>query len=337
MAGLSGSMEIVDFSGTPGYAVCSPPSPDLANYHVFLKYPEWMKSFLHPHGRVSFMDVGVEFAEGMCILDATSEKSSLVPQPRSHHRVAEGFAGLGGWSVGSGFAGAEPILAVEMDEMTAKAFAKSHEVPLFDVVRAFQILKEQATLPRCIILGNILDPRIWVISGCLNVGTWLLSPPCPPWCSAGRSNGLDCSDGLLLIQTLEMAAKCGIRFALVENVQHIVKHRDFASIKEAATRAGLPLVLSRVDDCAAVVPCQRKRWFGLFVNQIVPVPWEQIQMAANMQWPGTLTSQAEAPYTLAVADAIHVNISQVEEQELLVSPQMLEMMKDSPMDEADSN
>ena len=98
--------------------------------------------------------------------------------------------------------------------------------------------------------------------------------------------------------------------------------------KKAATRAGLPLGAEpcRWLCCGSSMSAKEMVWF-------VCSPECSSSMGTHPNGskyavPSTLTCHAEAPYTLAVADAIHVNISQSEEQELLVLPQMLEMMKD---------
>ena len=188
-------------------------------------------------------------------------------------------------------------------------------------------LQKGVGLEPCVIKADILDWRVWQLAGCMNVSTWMMSPPCPPWCSSGRGQGLNNHQGRLLPLSLERAAACGVRFVLMENTANIVRHADFQHVKATAKSVGLRLIVSQIDDPFPVVPCQRRRWMAIFVSHHVSVCPKQQAYVSSLKWPTCLPGHDKPTISLLEADAIHVNITQEELHELTPTPKLVDMMK----------
>ena len=314
--------------GDSNEAICSSKRDDLRDHQLILKFPFWMKDFLRPKTMLYYMGAIVRSDGTMHVIDVTGSGSSLIPHPSGSSKIAEGCAGLGGWTFGAKFVGSSIALAVESDLETAKAYSLTHGVPCFSIDEAFQKLSEDKTLPECVVCSDITDPKTWMLAGFLNIGTWLISAPCQPWCSSGRQSGLSSQDGKLLITVLEMAGRAGVRFLLMENVPHIAKHRHYSDIKDAARSAGIPLIMSHLDDCSPIIPCQRRRWMAVFAHHSIDVPFESLRFVSSMQWPSVVDGHTRVTYNLKEADAIHVHMTDQERKELEPTPKMVEMMND---------
>ena len=318
----------IDGIGDSNEAICSSNIEDLKGHQLILKFPFWMKVFLRPKTTLYYMGAIVHDDGTLHVIDATVCGATLIPHPRGQSKIAEGCAGLGGWRFGAKFVGSCISLAIELDNETARAYSMTHGVPCFSLDDALLKLSEDKTLPECVVCGDITDPKTWMLAGFLNIGTWLISAPCQPWCSSGRQGGLNSQDGRLLISVLEMAGRAGVRFILMENVPHITKHRNYSDIKDAARSAGIPLIMSHLDDCSPITPCQRRRWMAVFAHQSIDVPFESLRFVSSMQWPSVVDGHTKVTYHLREADAIHVHMTDQERDELKPTQQMVDMMKD---------
>ena len=319
---------LVEGIGDSNEAICSSKRDDLVGHQLILRYPFWMKDFLRPKTMISYMGATVTNTGSLHVIDVTAKGSTLIPHSRGSFKIAEGCAGLGGWTFGAKYVGSSIALAVEKDFETAKAYSLTHGVPCFLLDDAIRKLSEDKSLPDCVVCGDITDPKIWMLAGFLNIGAWLISAPCQPWCSSGRQTGLHCQEGRLLTTVLEMAGRSGVKFLLMENVPHIAKHQHYRDIKDAARSAGIPLIMSHIDDCSPITPCQRRRWMAIFAHQSVDVPFESLQSVSCMQWPCVVDGSTKASFHLKEADAIHVNMKDHEREELQPPQQMIDMMND---------
>jgi len=293
----------------------------------FIRYPEWMRPFLEIGRWVTVIGATRQVCHDMHTFDCTDDGTFLIPHPHDHGALAEGFAGLGGWTKGAAHIGGRTSLAIEIDETTAKAYSFTHGVKYFTIDDAMTELQKGVGLEPCVIKADILDWRVWQLAGCMNVSTWMMSPPCPPWCSSGRGQGLNNHQGRLLPLSLERAAACGVRFVLMENTANIVRHADFQHVKATAKSVGLRLIVSQIDDPFPVVPCQRRRWMAIFVSHHVSVCPKQQAYVSSLKWPTCLPGHDKPTISLLEADAIHVNITQEELHELTPTPKLVDMMK----------
>ena len=264
-----GRLRLVEFHEDTNLVGCE----DLKDGTIrcFIRYPEWMRPFLEIGRWVTVIGATRQVCHDMHTFDCTDDGTFLIPHPHDHGALAEGFAGLGGWTKGAAHIGGRTSLAIEIDETTAKAYSFTHGVKYFTIDDAMTELQKGVGLEPCVIKADILDWRVWQLAGCMNVSTWMMSPPCPPWCSSGRGQGLNNHQGRLLPLSLERAAACGVRFVLMENTANIVRHADFQHVKATAKSVGLRLIVSQIDDPFPVVPCQRRRWMAIFVSHHVSV------------------------------------------------------------------
>ncbi len=293
---------------------------------ILIRYPSWLRPFLEIGKYISIVGVIGQMGTQGPEFDGSGD-GAIIPHPCGQGSLAEGFAGLGGWTKGAAHIGGKTVLAIENDELTARAYSMSHGVKYFTIEEAMREIQKGVGLEPCVLKADILDWRVWQIAGCMNIGTWMMSPPCPPWCSSGRVQGLNCHQGRLLPLSLERAAASGVQFVLMENTANIVRHADFAQVKSTAKSVGLRLVVSQIDDPYPVVPCQRRRWMAIFINHHVVVCPHKVAHVSALKWPTCLPGHDMPTFTLREADAIHVNIQEDETKDLTPTPKLLDMMK----------
>lgn len=150
------------------------------------KFPAWVSTYF---------DVGREFTvTNFCVVQQHNFQSievsdgELLPILHAipgHRGVAEAFAGLGGWSYGAEMCGTKTSVLVEIDELTAKACAKTHGYPMHSTVEALRLASQHSLPDRLVLCGDVTDLRVHFLCSLLGIVIWLASPPCQPWSKAG--------------------------------------------------------------------------------------------------------------------------------------------------------
>lgn len=303
-------------------------SEDLSLREGTLFFPEWMGQHIHVGVGLSMFNFSLQESKNHFMVDGTGQDTFLIPHPRSPGVVAEGFGGLGGWAFGTDFFGVKPALVVEIDSNTAHAYGKGHDFPVFTPSEVEERIRQGTPPTNFVLHSDILDLKVWRIAAILNVDLWLVSPPCPPWCSSGYQKGLGCHEGQLVVFTLQRAASCGICKLMMENVPNIVKHADFMQIRNLASKAGLPLVSAELEDCRAVVPCTRKRWMAIFLHPSSVMSVSGRTQAASLQWPRQQAVDGRPAISLKDADCLLLRCSNQQMDELEPSSQQMKLMQD---------
>eukprot|EP00438_Fugacium_kawagutii_P005162 Skav206279 [mRNA] locus=scaffold922:67572:74711:- [translate_table: standard] len=294
-----------------------------------LKAADWMAPHICPHRPVTYFMAEVRCESTRFDIDCTSDGSVIVPHLKGLGALGEAFAGIGGWKFGLQFLKGEIKMSVEHDTETAQAFARTHGVNLLFMEEVWPLVKRQ-TLPSSnfVLVADMKDPRVWALAAMLGINGWAMSPPCPPWSSAGNALGLQTNDGVLLTTVLDLAGKCGVQYIMMENVPNIVQHSDFGQVKSAASQAGFALVVSQIDDVSPVVPCNRKRWMAIFMSSSCVPSATCVAQVAKLKWPRLIPGHMSPTYTLADADSLHVNVSHQELSELQPSESLCRMLED---------
>lgn len=303
-------------------------SEDLPLREGSLFFPEWMAKHIYVGVGLSMFNFTIQESNGHFMVDGTGHDTILLPHPRSPGVVAEGFGGLGGWAHGARFFGVKPMLVVEIDFDTAHAYAKGHDMPVFTPLEVEELIKQDATPTGFVLHADIQDLRVWRIAAICNVDLWMMSPPCPPWCSSGFQKGLGSHEGQLLIFSIQRAASCGICKLMMENVPNIVKHPDFMQIRNLASKVGLPVVSAELEDCRAVVPCTRKRWMAIFLHPSSVMSVSGRTQASSLKWPRQQPVDGKPAISLTEADCLLIRCSRQQMDELEPSSQQLALMQD---------
>ncbi len=327
-SGAFGVIQILENDQSAGMAKFQAVTPGISLSMGALIYPTWMGEHIHVGHALSFFEAKVDFDDELCWIDGTRPEATLIPHPRSHGRMAEGFGGIGGWAFGTRVLGQTPIFAVELDEETALAYGKTHVIPVFGVIEALQKIRENTIPDHFVIHGDMQDVRVWQIAGILDVDSWVVSPPCPPWCSSGFQKGLNCVEGQILVGTIQRASACGVNLMMMENVPNIVKHQDYAAVKQLAAKAGLALICSQIDDCFPILPCTRKRWMAIFHSSSSQITNHCLLQANAVKWPTVGNPRNKPEYSLQVADCLFDKCTVEQLGELIPNDELWELMKD---------
>eukprot|EP00438_Fugacium_kawagutii_P018406 Skav225055 [mRNA] locus=scaffold3690:23631:24227:- [translate_table: standard] len=176
-------------------------------------------------------------------------------------------------------------MMVEIDRITADACAESHRCILLEVNEAIELVKGGDIPTPCVIIGDVRNPLIHVIAGCLNIGGWLASPPCPPWSTATHQPGLRVPDGALFIQFLWTMGLSRSKCLLLENVPGLSKHQHFQSISDTIKDCGMNMVLADVRRVIPVLPIIRQRWMATCIRNDIEVESDKLIRAANISLP----------------------------------------------------
>eukprot|EP00438_Fugacium_kawagutii_P036116 Skav236835 [mRNA] locus=scaffold1027:49372:59337:+ [translate_table: standard] len=203
------------------------------------------------------------------------------PEPRSHilrhpqesagTRFLELFSGTSGWSDALHFLGLEmPGVYIDADPIKATILAETRGLPLFTVDQ----LTPEVLGWNMVVLGDVKDPRWYKLTLAGPFRFVLFSSPCVSFSFGGGMAGFDSEAGELFFHSLHIIALLKPLFALGENVDGLVKHRQWYQAVEVARALDLPPWKILESDLASIVPMRRPRCFIqiLFTDRKVPSP-----------------------------------------------------------------
>lgn len=293
-----------------------------------LKFPGWCHYIMKDLQVLTIFNASIT-SGGHLSIDCDVDGAVVVPHVQGTGKIGEGFAGIGGWSQGLRLLGCSVTMAVESDLETAQAYGRTYGAEVLFVAEAVHRI-QQGTFnsSNFVLVGDMLDPNVWMVGGFAGVTCWLVSPPCQPWSSAGNCLGLQATDGKTLTGTMMRAGQCGIRAVLLENVPNITKHEDFTRVKEEIAQAGFQLVIDKVDDVATFLPCRRKRWLAIFIAHSSVPSLSCLSSVSRFQWPPDANAPFGTKISLGAADAVHKNITHAELDELTPSDQLWKFAMD---------
>ena len=294
---------------------------------VFAFFPEWATKHLVEGREVVALNHGLTFDGHQFVVDLSGNDVILIFRPNKGNGIGEAFAGIGGWHIGAQALGAEPKVAIDHEPVVAQAYAKTHGYTLMDVEEAFATMKRNDSLPeRLLIVGDVLDPRVWAVCSTYDIDTWMASPPCPPWSGLSNQSGLESENGRLLTNFLLAVALSGGITVAMENVAPVARHKDCPLIKRLANFCGLPLIHHKVESCE-FLPTSRRRWLAIFHHHHSSISSVVFQKADASQLPKPSNDDGRFN-SVGKADAFHVNITDEEWNGLNIPLECLDMMKD---------
>eukprot|EP00438_Fugacium_kawagutii_P006949 Skav203615 [mRNA] locus=scaffold935:508255:512939:- [translate_table: standard] len=241
--------------------------------------------------------------------------------------IVEAFSGLGGWSNAVTQMGAKVHMMIEKDVDTARVCACQYDIPVYTAQEYIDTKLSGKKVRDCVINDSMASPTTWMAIGLANPQMILASPPCQPWSGAGNAAGTQNADGMLMLSTLGWAGKMGIQLVLIENVPGICKHADYPKIIEEAKQDGMILVHANTFSCHQVLPVRRDRWLAIFRHCTVDVDSQVVQSAAAVSFSCPSLRQVCCQPSLSKADAIHVNMHESEKNQLRITDEMMQAMK----------
>lgn len=247
--------------------------------------------------------------------------SKIFPCPskcRGEMKVAELFAGLGGWSNAGKELGLQTSIYVDSCKVTAEACAKTHKC---EVMTAEDYIAAviQGDQPETVVLwADVTEGSTWMAMTMANVGYVLGSPPCQPWSGAGRTKGLLCDDGLAFQKILLWGAKVMVLVMVLENVSNIVKHPDYQDLLKEAALHGMRLIMADCFEISRCSPVQRERWLGTFVHSSFQVLDDNVRQAKEVSLASDSFVVDHVRPCLLHVKGFHVNMTESERQALIV-------------------
>eukprot|EP00438_Fugacium_kawagutii_P003185 Skav218030 [mRNA] locus=scaffold214:306450:311011:+ [translate_table: standard] len=269
-----------------GVVIAAPLHPSVPCPSVTCDFQPWVLQYMACGMNFTLLDFDIVEVDGIIHMKAIKGELMPILHPRGDGCVfAEAFAGIGGWTFGLHACGASVAMMVEIDRITADACAESHQCILLEVNEALELVKGGDIPTPCVIIGDVRNPLIHVIAGCLNIGGWLASPPCPPWSTATHQPGLWVPDGALFIQFLWTMGLSRTKCLLLENVPGLSKHQHFQCICNTIKECGMNMVLADVRRVIPVLPIIRQRWMATCIRNDITVDSDKLFRAANISLP----------------------------------------------------
>lgn len=154
-------------------------------------------------------------------------------------RILELFSGLGGWRWAAGPRGAVAA-AYDISPAANLTYSLNHG--------GCPLAKELATVPAEALAGHGAD-------------TWLLSPPCQPYCRMGNHLDLDDPRSQALVHLVAMIGPRQPERLALENVEGFAGSRSHALLLERLSAAGMQWREWRLCPSRFGIPNQRPRYF----------------------------------------------------------------------------
>eukprot|EP00438_Fugacium_kawagutii_P021448 Skav208595 [mRNA] locus=scaffold3715:119990:124616:+ [translate_table: standard] len=255
-----------------GIVVCSY-TKGVPEFRAKCDNPKWFGPYVTVGQTMTLLDFkwGHAMNGSELIVGKDSPLLPIVHAALDNHEIAEGFAGVGGWSWAASKCARRPCLHVEHDPVIAETCARAHDLPLLTIQSAMSLLQSHNMPDACVLLADMVMKETWIIAGCLNVGTWLISPPCQPWSKAGQEKGLSCQEGALFPRTIIRASIAKVFSLNVENVKGIQSHQHFGALKRIFHLAGYQLYCAKIDKVYPLLPVQRDRWMATLISSDIQV------------------------------------------------------------------
>lgn len=268
------------------YIVARTTSSAVPQHEVVCKVPQWVVPFCKVGQHFTVVDFVLTFATGTSTIEACQGELLPIFHPEGNWtNIAEGYAGIGGWSHGAELLGASTVLMVERDEQTAYACGCTWQIPAMYASETKQCIINGNLPARLILIDNVNSTWTRFLAGVMKVGVWLFSPPCPPWSKAGKAAGLNSLEGVAFAHTV-MGFKLSKPLCVnIENVPGLEEHSDFHILRQLVDQSGYSIVTSNVDKVYPLLPIVRRRWLCTVMPKHHDIPQDRIDFAKKIGIP----------------------------------------------------
>ena len=225
-------------------------------------FPSWCGQFVKPGDSFTVVNFKVDERDGKTIM-TSKDREPLLPilhVQDDWKNVAEGFAGIGGWSHGANLVGKKPVLLVEHDDQTAYACAYTWQIPVMFPSEVIMSIEKGELPSHFVLIADVNSVICQVIGSIMKVGTWLWSPPCQPWSKAGRMSGIQSPEGVAFVHAIMGLRLSKPQCINIENVPGLAEHKDFQHLKHVFDQVGYRIACSSIDKVHPLLPIIRNRW-----------------------------------------------------------------------------
>lgn len=160
------------------------------------------------------------------------------------------FSGLGGWRLALGDRG-RVAAAYDINPHANATYAANHGVR--------PLARELATLPAAQLAAWGAD-------------TWLMSPPCQPYCRMGRLRGLEDPRSAAFLHLMDLFDVLPPRHLLLENVPGFLDSDAHRLLSDRLRRHGLQAVVISLCPTRFGIPNQRPRLYVAASHRALAVP-----------------------------------------------------------------
>ena len=165
-------------------------------------------------------------------------------------RVLELFSGLGGWRFALGNRGVV-VAAYDVSEAANATYALNHG----DRPRT----RELATIPTTDLVAHGAE-------------TWVLSPPCQPYCRMGAQRGLEDRRSQAFLHLMDVLAEAPPRHLVLENVDGFQGSSAHDLLLQRLGQHGFQVVAQHLCPSRFGLPNQRPRFFLVASRQALRTP-----------------------------------------------------------------
>ena len=225
---------------------------------------------------VRVLQAFVHHQDNITIIDATAGPcfyaGAIPTQCHETLQVAEVFAGgFAGWSRAIATL-RDGGLPVHVSWMLEKDLACRSPLAAmdFDLITA----TDQSMIPPAhqpsdtvLLAADFCDSWWRCVNHLRPVDIAVISPPCQPWSQAGKTQGFNSADGMLLLEVVEFLRVTGIAAAVVEEVDGFSRHRHFQVFMAAMKSAGFICQWRGSLQLSEIAPASRRRYFLIFVHK----------------------------------------------------------------------
>ena len=269
--------------------------------HVILPKEVW-KAF-GPDKSAMIVEAKLIWSDGTPVIDLRSPHSGLThvredsDQADREIRFGEFFAGgFSGWSFALKYLiqahlPVHHAFSIENDVIMARNHALNHSrhpcVVSTQQADGLQLGMTPMEEPYTIV-ANI--EHAWWHHLCEPIDILLASPPCQPWSRAGSEQGLEASDGRLLLLTIIQCAILQPAVLCIEEVSSLSQHKHYAWVLAFLSWAGYSLTWSEALNLADVLPHSRTRLLLVAtrkndprVARLEPVRWVKASVRPTLE------------------------------------------------------
>ena len=301
-------------------------SKSVPQHEVVCKVPQWVVPFIKTGQHFTVVDFVLQFGVGATTIESSQGELLPIFHPEGNWtNIAEGYAGIGGWSQGAELIGGRTVLMVERDEQTAYSCGCTWQIPAMYASETKQCLINGNLPERLILIDNVNSTWARFLAGVMRVGTWLYSPPCPPWSKAGKAAGLQALEGVAFAHTV-MGFKISKPLCVnIENVPGLEEHSDFHIIKQLVDQSGYRIVTSNVDKVYPLLPIVRRRWLCTIMPKHCKIPQDRIDFAKRVGIPHEIPGIGKEN-SIGFAGCMQSHLHEWERDQCIPSQATLELM-----------
>eukprot|EP00438_Fugacium_kawagutii_P028891 Skav225395 [mRNA] locus=scaffold2656:258373:262746:+ [translate_table: standard] len=289
--------------------------------------PQWIDKFLKVEDEFTVVDFRFQQLEAEFVIDGKGHAilpiihlGSIRDSP-----ALEAYAGIGGWGHGARLCGLETCLYIESCPSTAMSCAKTLNVDVLTMEDALRRCAQDDLPNKLVLVGDCNSKEAMFFAGVFRTATWLISPPCQPWSTAGTLKGFTCAEGQAFGKTLIAATITKASAILAENVPGFPKHRHYEKFRSLLQVLGWWMPVAAEDKLLPLLPISRSRWLAVILPSTRACDRTKIDIAKNVSIPNEVPGIGKQT-SIGFADTVQTEIHEWELKQSLPPDEAIQLM-----------